>query len=147
MTFFIRDNLFYSKQFGFRSHYSTEHAVLSILDQVQLGIEDHDYSCGIFLDFSKAFDTVNHQILLTKLDYFGIRGVVKDWFTSCLRNRTQFVSLGAVTSDIQPVSCGVPQRSVLGPLLLLIYVNYFHNCFWIFIFLQMMQIYSYSIGI
>ena len=127
VDFLDKTQLIYSKQFGFRSHYSTEHAVLSIIDQVQLAIEDHDYSCGIFLDFSKAFDTVNHQILLTKLDYFGIRGVVKDWFTSYLRNRTQFVSLGAVTSDIQAVSCGVPQGSVLGPLLFLIYVNDFHN--------------------
>ena len=128
VDFLDKRQLIYCKQFGFCSHYSTEHAVLSIIDQVQLAIEDHVYSCGIFLDFSKAFDTVNHQILLTKLDYFGIRGVVKDWFTSYLRNRTQFVSLGAVTSDIQPVSCGVPQGSVLGPLFFLIYVNDFHNC-------------------
>ena len=81
-----------------------------------------------FRDFSKAFDTVDHQILLTKLDYYGIRGVVKDWFTSCLSNRSQFVSLGAINSNTQTVSCGVPQGSVLGPLLLLIYVNDFHNC-------------------
>ena len=98
--------LIYSKQFGFRSHYSTEYAVLSIIDQVQLAIESHDYSCGIFLDFSKAFDTANHQILLTKLDYYGIRGVVKHWFTSYLSNRTQFVSLGAINSSTQTVSCG-----------------------------------------
>ena len=75
---------------------------------MQLAIEDHDYSCGIFLDFSKAFDTVSHQILLTKLDYYGIRGVVKTWFISYLSNRSQFVSLGAITSDTQIVSCGVP---------------------------------------
>ena len=128
IDFLNKRQLIYSKQFGFRSHYSTECAVLSIIDQVQLAIESHDYSCGIFLDFSKAFDTVNHQILLTKLDYYGIRGVVKDWLTSYLSNRTQFVSLGAVNSKTQTVSCGVPQGSVLGPLLFLIYVNDFHNC-------------------
>lgn len=66
IDFLNKRQLIYGKQFGFRSHYSTDHAVLSIIDQVQLAIEDHDYSCGIFLDFSKAFDTVNHQIFLKK---------------------------------------------------------------------------------
>ena len=82
IDFVNKRQVIYSKQFGFCNHYSTEYAVLSIIDQVQLAIESHDSSCGIFLDFSKAFDTVNHQILLTKLDYYGIRVVVKDWFTS-----------------------------------------------------------------
>ena len=86
-------HLIYSKQFGFRSNHSTVHAVLSIIDKVQKAIEDREHSCGIFLDFSKAFDTVNHEILLTKLEFYGIRGIVKDWFTSYLSNRKQFVSL------------------------------------------------------
>ena len=99
-----------------------------IIDQVQKAIEDYDYSCGIFLDFSKAFDTVNHNILLSKLQFYGIRSVVKDWFTSCLRNRMQTVSLGSVNSDIQTLCCGVPQGSVLGPRLFWIYINDLHNC-------------------
>ena len=95
---------------------------------MQKVIEHRDYSCGIFPDFSKAFDTVNHNILLSKLEFYGIRGVIKDWFSSYLRNRTQTVSLGFVNSDMQTACCAVPQGSVLGPLLFLTYINDFHNC-------------------
>ena len=81
---------------------------------MQKAIEDRDYSCGIFLDFGKAFDTVNHNILLSKLEFYGIRGVVKDWFTSYLRNRMLVVSLGSVNSDIQTVCCGHLKDQYLG---------------------------------
>ena len=119
VDFLDKRHLIYNKHFGFRLHHSTDHAVFSIIDQK--AIENHDYSCGIFVDFNKAFDSVNHNILLTKLEYYGIRGIVKDWFNSYLINRTQTVSLGSVISDVQTVFCGVPQGSlVLGPLLFLI---------------------------
>lgn len=95
---------------------------------MQKAIEDHEYSYGIFLDFSKAFDTVNHEILLAKLEFYGIRGIVKDWFTSYLSNMKQFVSLGNTQSGRVNISCGIPQGSVLGPLLFLIYSHDFHNC-------------------
>ena len=89
-----------------RKH-STDHAIVSILD------------------FSKAFDTVNRNILIEKLDYYGIRGVTKDWFISYLTDRYQYVSLGQTESDPHPVSCGVSQGSVLGPLSFLVDVNDF----------------------
>ena len=138
--FLEKRHLIYNKQFGFRSHHSTDHAVLSIIDQVQKAIEDRDYPCGIFLDFSKAFDTVNHNNLLSRLEFYGIRGVFKDLFTSYLRNRMQMMSLASVNSDIQTVCCGVPQGSVLVSMTFTIAQNY-----WIFTFLQMMQVYSLSI--
>lgn len=83
-----------------------------ITNKIQKAIDKRIYSCGIFLDFSKAFDTVDHKILLGKLEYYGIRGIAKAWFCSCLSNRFQFVSLGDVTSDKQLVTYGVPQGSV-----------------------------------
>ena len=81
------------------------------------------FSCGVFIDLQKAFDTVDHAILLQKLFHYGVRGIVNDWFSSYLINRVQMIQIGSQVSEKQNTLCGVPQGSVLGPLLFLIYVN------------------------
>ena len=118
----------FEKQFGFRSNHSTEHAILCIIDKIQKAINGRRISCGIFLDFSQAFDTVNHEISNKKLEYYGICGVAKDWFTSYLSDRKQVVTVNTVISDQQIISCGIPKRSVIGPILFLLYINDFHLC-------------------
>jgi hypothetical protein len=86
-------------------------------------IDNKKIVCGLFLDFAKAFDTVNHDILLKKLYGFGIRGLSLEWFKSYLDNRKQYVKINNVESSLQIISCGVPQGSTLGPLLFLIYIK------------------------
>ena len=82
-----------------------------------------NFACGVFIDLQKVFGTVNHDILLSKLNHYGIRGVVFDWFKSYLSDRTQYVTINNEKSEIQTIKYGVPQGSVLGLLLFLIYIN------------------------
>ena len=116
-------NCYYPFQFGFKLNFSTNNALMSIVENIQTQLDDGKYSAGVFVDLKKAFDTADHNILLKKLDYYGVRGIANEWFASYLKNRKQFVSIGDHISSTQIIHTGVPQGSVLGPLLLLLYVN------------------------
>ena len=115
-------NFIYNLQFGFRKKHSTNHALIEITENIREALDNNNFACGIFIDLQKAFDTVNHSILIGKLEYYGIRGIGNNWFKSYLTNRKQFVSTLGFNSDICDIKHGVPQGSVLGPLLFLLYI-------------------------
>ena len=121
--FMSNQNSFFEKQFGFRDKHSTAHALISLTEHIRESLDSNKFVCGIFIDLKKAFDTVNHNILLEKLNYYGIRGKSNEWFKSYLTDRSQFVSINGFDSKILKTNIGVPQGSVLGPLLFLIYIN------------------------
>lgn len=111
------------RQFGFRKEHSVEMALVRIQELITNAIDNRKFAIGIFLDLAKAFDTVDHSILLTKLSGYGIRGTPLLWFTNYLKERKQQVHCSGVYSDFLYVNCGVPQGSNLGPLLFLLYIN------------------------
>jgi len=118
-------NQIYKHQYGFRKGHSTIHPIIHLLNQIANENDkiSKNLTMAVFLDLSKAFDTISHNILISKLENMGIRGVAKCWFESYLSNRKQFMSIQNAKSTTQVINCGVPQGSILGPILFLLYVN------------------------
>ena len=106
-----------------RKQHSTNHAVISLVEKLYSALDEGNIAVTCFLDLKKAFDTVDHSILISKLYKLGIRGPILKWFKSYLSNRQQFVQIHKTKSDIKPVVCGIPQGSILGPLLFILYIN------------------------
>ena len=121
--YLVDSSILHDNQFGFRPKLSTCLALLQLVDELTRSIDEGKITVGVFVDLAKAFDTVDHKILLNKLQYYGLRGIPHQWFTSYLSNRKQYVTVNNIDSGFSDVLCGVPQGSILGPILFIIYVN------------------------
>ena len=115
--------MLYEHQHGFQKKYSTNHAFIDITEKIRSALDQNIFACGIFLDVQKAFDIVNRDILLHKLDHYGIRGLPNKWFQSFLSERFQYTSIKDKISNKLPITHDVPQGSVLGPLFFIHYIN------------------------
>ena len=112
-----------SNQYGFRKKHNTIDAVIKFISDISIAEDSNNSTLAIYLDLSRAFDTLNHTLLLKKLEHYGIRGISLQWFKSYLSNRSHYVEYQKHKSIVKNIECGVPQGSILGPLLFIIYIN------------------------
>ena len=129
VEFLHTNDILYEGQYGFRAGRSCEHALLNAQNTLSNSLSKNQVSLLLLIDFSKAFDMVEHDILLKKLHHYGMRGNTYDWIRSYLNNRKQYVSINGVTSTPTEIKYGVPQGSILGPLMFIIYINDIPNIY------------------
>ena len=121
--YFTSSNLFHANQYGFRAEYSTELALSELVDRLYTDLDEKQLPIAIFIDLSKAFDTIYHTILISKLEHYGVENNELQWFISYMHNRQQYVEIENTKSTTETITTGVLQGSILGPLLFLIYIN------------------------